>query len=87
MNNWSKILLIFLMTTLAAASCGPSKEQLKRKAAAERDLGKQYMLAGNFTLALKHLLDAEKINPDDHILQNYIGQAYFLKESYELATA
>ena len=41
--------------------------------------------AGSYTLALKHLLEAEKLYPDDHILQNYIGQTYFLKKSYALS--
>ena len=85
MKYWSKILTVCSLAILAAASCGPSKEQLIRQSKAERELGKQYMLSGDYTLALKHLLDAERIYANDHILQNYIGQAYFLKESYEPA--
>ncbi|KPJ78503.1 MAG: hypothetical protein AMJ54_03220 [Deltaproteobacteria bacterium SG8_13] len=83
MRSWLKLFTACMLVLLVVASCGPSKEQLIRQSKAERELGKQYMLAGNYTLALKHLLDAEKLYPDDHILQNYIGQVYFLKESYD----
>jgi tetratricopeptide (TPR) repeat protein len=71
------------LVILVVCSCGPSKEQLVRQGRAERELGKSYMLSGDFTNALKHMLEAERLNPDDHILQNYIGQVYFLKKSYE----
>lgn len=85
MKPWLKILMICSLAALAAASCGPSKEQLIRQEKAERELGKQYMIAGDYTAALRHLLEAEKLYADDHILQNYIGQAYFFKQSYGLS--
>ena len=78
MKRWLKMLVICSLAALAAASCGPGKEQLIRQEKAERELGKQYMLAGDFTSALRHLLEAEKLYSDDHILQNYIAQTYFL---------
>ena len=85
MTRWLKMLTACLLITAALSSCGPSKEQLVRQGRAERELGKQYMLSGDFTNALKHLLEAQRLHPDDHILQNYIGQVYFLKKSYDSA--
>ena len=85
MNRWLKILTICLFAILAGSACGPGREQLIRQEKAERELGKQFMLSGDYTSALKHLLEAEKLYADDHILQNYIGQVYFLKEAYEQA--
>ena len=82
MKCWLKILTAWALVILVVFACGPSKEQLIRQSRAERELGKQYMLSGDFTNALQHLLEAEKLNPDDPILQNYIGQVYFLKKSY-----
>ncbi len=85
MKRWLRIMTICSLAILAASSCGPSKEQLIRQEKAEREVGKQFMLSGDFTMALQHLLEAEKLYADDHILQNYIGQAYFLKNSYALS--
>ena len=85
MKRWLQILTVCLLAILAASSCGPSKEQLLRQSEAARELGKQYMIGGDYTSALKHLLEAEKLYANDHILQNYLGQVYFLKNSYELS--
>jgi tetratricopeptide (TPR) repeat protein len=85
MKRWLKILAVFALAALAISSCGPSKEQLKRQEEAERELGKQYYVAGDYTSALRHLLEAEKFYADDHILQNYLGQTYLRKGSYELS--
>jgi tetratricopeptide (TPR) repeat protein len=85
MKHRLRFITVCSLVILTAVSCGPGKEQLIRQEKAERELGKQYMLSGDYTMALKHLLEAEKLYADDHILQNYIGQVYFLKESYKPA--
>ncbi len=48
-------------------------------------MGQAYLVQGNFTAALKELLQAEALNPDDPVLQNYLGLAYRGKERPDLA--
>ena len=67
------------------AACGPSKTDLKKRAVAQRDLGGQYILAGDYSAALKHLLQAEEYSADDPVLQNYLGQAYLANKQTDLA--
>jgi Tfp pilus assembly protein PilF len=83
-KGW-RILAACSLLILFLASCGPSKTDLRRREIAQRDLGSQYLLAGDSTTALKHLLEAEKLYPKDHILQNYLGLAYMAKNSPDLA--
>jgi Tfp pilus assembly protein PilF len=70
---------------LLLIACATDRSDLRKREVAYRDLGKQYYLAGDFTSALKYLLEAEKMNPDDHILQNYLGQVYLAKSKPDLA--
>jgi len=60
-------------------ACGASKAELRQEEVALRDLGKQYYVAGDHTTALRYLLEAEEAYPNDHILQNYLGQVYLAK--------
>jgi Tfp pilus assembly protein PilF len=83
-KGW-RILTVCSLLILFLASCGPNKAELRRREIAQRDLGSQYLLAGDSTTALKHLLEAEKLDPKDHILQNYLGLAYMAKNSPDLA--
>jgi tetratricopeptide (TPR) repeat protein len=43
------------------------------------------MRQGNFTAALSELLKAEKLTPDDHILQNDLGFCYLGKNRLDLS--
>ena len=83
-NDWTKLTICSLLL-LFLVSCGQNKAELRRREIAQRDLGSQYLLAGDSTTALKHLLEAEKLYPKDHILQNYLGLAYMAKNSPDLA--
>lgn len=70
---------------LILLSCGANKAELRQREVALRDLGKQYYVAGDHTTALRYLLEAEENYPDDHILQNYLGQVYLAKNKPEEA--
>ncbi len=70
---------------LVLSACAADKSDVRKREIAWRDLGKQYYLAGDYTTALKYLLDAENLYPNDHILQNYLGQVYLAKGKPELA--
>jgi len=76
------LVLMFIINTL---SCGASLEKRRGQAKATRELGEAHMRQGNYTEALKELLKAEKIYPDDHLLQNDLGLVYMSKFRYDLA--
>ena len=77
---WVILILVFIV------ACASTEDpQRKRKAEAARNLGEAYLREGNFTLALKELLKAESLNPDDHYLQNDIGLTYYGKRKYDKA--
>ena len=73
------VLIIFFV-----ASCGGAQLR-KEKAEASRKLGEAYFADKNFTYALRELLKAKELYPDDHILQNDLGIAYRMKEKPDLA--
>lgn len=77
--------ILWAACALLLIACAADRTDLRKREVAYRDLGKQYYLAGDFTSALKYLLEAEKMHSDDHILQNYLGQVYLAKSKPELA--
>ncbi len=66
------------------AGCGPN-ENLRKQGESSRNLGEAYISQGNYTAALKELMDAEKLTPDDPYLQNDLGLAYMGKDRFDLA--
>ncbi|MFZ0135144.1 MAG: tetratricopeptide repeat protein [Desulfobacterales bacterium] len=80
-----KIPILWAACAFLFIACATNQGDVRKREVAYRDLGKQYYLAGDFTSALKYLLEAEKMNPDDHILQNYLGQVYLAKAKPDLA--
>ena len=71
---------IFCLTGMI--SCAGSQEKKINQARLTRSLGEAYMHQGNYTEALKTLLKAEKIYPNDHLLHNDLGLAYMAKERF-----
>ncbi len=76
-----------IMALILAAGCAttPEKADIRKQAEATRRVGEAYMLEHNYTTALKELLKAEKMYPDDHILQNDLGLVYSKKKRLDLA--
>ena len=74
------IILILVFTVACATAQDPLRN---KKAEAARNLGEAYLREGNFTQALKELLKAESLNPDDPYLQNDIGLTYYGKRKYD----
>jgi len=69
------------------ASCAPqqNKSDLIRQGETTRDLGEAYLRQGDYTSALRKLLEAESMNPEDPFLQNDLGLVYMAKNSLENA--
>jgi type IV pilus assembly protein PilF len=66
------LLAIFTFTSCA----GQSTEQNKRLAESKRNIGEAYMRQGDYTSALRELLEAEKMNPEDAFTQHDLGLCY-----------
>ena len=77
-----------LLFVIFVMGCAGAVSQEKINASrAGRNVGQAYLVQGNFTAALKELLQAEALNPNDPVLQNYLGLAYRGKERPDLAIA
>jgi type IV pilus assembly protein PilF len=84
------LLFIVLMVSIALffPSCGPKKpDQSKQQAEAIRELGEAYMAEGNYTMALRELMRAEQLYPNDPYLQNSLGLAYMARGRNESAVS
>jgi len=86
MKTKRRILVFGLIVCLGfLGACAPSQADRKKESEAKRNIGEAYLIEGNFTQALKELLEAEKVYSEDHILQNYLGLAYLSKDQFDLA--
>jgi len=65
--------LALLVTVIAGCA---SDAELKEKAGGLIRIGAAHIQAGQFTPALKELLEAEKLTPDDPTVHYYLGIAY-----------
>lgn len=77
-------MIICLLTILSCAS-GPDRVLLRQQGEASRNLAEAYMADGNFTSALRELLKAKPIIPDDPFLHYDLGIVYMAKKRHELA--
>ncbi len=75
--RWSLILIAVLFIASCTAQ-DPNRN--KRIAEAKRDIGEAYMRQGDYTAALRELLEAAKLYPDDHIVHNDLGICYMNKK-------
>ncbi|MDD2337403.1 MAG: tetratricopeptide repeat protein [Geobacteraceae bacterium] len=82
MKNGLVIVLLFVFAL--SAGCG-AMEASRKKASYHLQMGLSYLTEGNYTKALIDLTEAEKVTPDDPVLLNYLGQAYYFKKRFDLA--
>ena len=73
------------MSALVFVACVSDQAQQKNRAAAIRNVGEAYMYQGQYTAALRELLRALEIYPDDPFLHNDLGLVYMAKQSLEAA--
>ena len=67
------------LTGLNACSSQTSQKD-EQVAAATREIGEAYMNQGDFTSALRELMKAEALNPEDPFVHNDLGICYMAKE-------
>ena len=76
--------LVLLCAVVLSSGCA-AMEASRKKASYHYQMGLSYLAEGNYTKALIDLTEAEKITPDDPVLLNYLGQAYYFKKRFDLA--
>ncbi len=80
----NRLLLLILATTVI--SCTASNMEQQQKIAQDtKELGIAYFLQGDYTKALKKLLEAEKVLPEDPYLQNDLGHVFMARKRYQMA--
>jgi type IV pilus assembly protein PilF len=73
------IVAYFWCATAVALEAQPKKASYYYK------MGLSFLIEGNYTRALIELTEAEKLDPSDPAILNYLGQAYFFKKKYDIA--
>lgn len=77
--------LTLLALCMGLLSCATLFEDRKEKAELHTQIGNSYYEQGNYPLALKELLEAEKLDPKNPIVQNNLGLIYFMRERFDTA--
>lgn len=76
---------LLLILLICYSGCAHDTELRRQQSEASRNLGEAYMAQGDYTTALRELLQAEKVYADDPFLQNSLGLAYLGRGRPELA--
>lgn len=79
-NKIFPILLLPAIIMLITACSGQNMAQNKKMAEVKRDVGEAYMRQGDYTAALRELLEAEKLYSEDPIVHNDLGLCYMNKK-------
>jgi len=76
---------LFLVIAFGVVACTSKEEKHKKQAAAYRELAEAYFLERQYSRALQELLKAEKLRPEDALIQNGLGLVYMMKGKYDLS--
>ena len=80
-----RTLSFFLVILLGTMACTETQQKQKKQAVAYRELAEAYMVERQYTLALKELLKAEKLEPEDALIHNDLGLVYMMKDRLDLS--
>ena len=81
MKRTTFILILLIMFTAACAN----RDLQRRQAEDKRNLGVSHIRHGKYSLALRELLSAEKLDPDNADIQNDLGFVYMQRNKLDLA--
>jgi Tfp pilus assembly protein PilF len=79
-------LILSLLIFISCATKKPKMSKIDKRAEIYYNQGTQELVAKNYTLALKHLLEANILKPDDSRVLNNLGMAYYFKKKTSRAT-
>jgi type IV pilus assembly protein PilF len=86
MLTYRPVVFIFILTIYHLAACtGPSQYQKQKEAQALKEIGEAYFAQGNYSAALAEFLRAERLAPNDPLLQNDLGICYMAKNRLDLS--
>lgn len=78
--------LVILLLALSMAGCATKTSSDKIEAAAlHLQIANEHLKKENYPLALRELLIAEELNPEDATVQANLGLVYFMRDRFELA--
>lgn len=80
----SPALVLSLFMVLLSCSHAPESSD-KNKAQLHLQAGTTYLMQGGYPQALRELLVAERLDPDNPIIQNNLGLAYLVREKIDEA--
>ena len=83
-----RLLLKFLFISLfigLTAGCASLHSDDQKTAQIHLQLGVSQMSQGNYPQALKELLTAQELDPDNALIQNNLGLAYFVRDRFDLS--
>ncbi len=84
-RHWLDWTVLVMMVFWVVSCATPNMEVQKQQGEALRNLGEAYYIQGDYTSALRELLKAEALYPDDPFLQNDLGLTYRAKKRLDLA--
>lgn len=80
------VAILFIISLFVLFGCATQNSKENDKLAnLHLNLAAEYIKAENYPLALKELLIAEELNPNDPFVNANLGLVYFMRERYELA--
>ncbi|MCO4794641.1 MAG: tetratricopeptide repeat protein [Bacteriovoracaceae bacterium] len=81
MNKIYTLILVLLLSVSCSSTSKKKKDltESEKKAALHYSHGTEKLVSKNYTMALNHLLQAVKMNPEDPKIQNNLGMAYYFK--------
>lgn len=78
-------LIASTLLILAIAGCATMKNDSKERAELHMAIGTQHFERGQYPFALKELLEAERLDPSNHLVQNNLGLVYLVRQRPQLA--
>lgn len=79
------MLVGFLFVNWGCATADGVDSNRKKSAELKMEIGVSHLERNNLPMALKELLAAAELDPNNHLIQNNLGLVYFIREKNELA--
>lgn len=79
------VIRILFISAFCALLLNCASSEKKEKADLHLRIGLSHYESQNYPMALKEFLEAERLDPDNSLIQNNLGLAYFIRERYEEA--